>query len=700
MNTALSVVLSLACFQSCMAQPQALASTILLWESTEWSIKGIQVQITHLYDTLYELRKGGAPLQTRMALMADESGESLLALVKREELYIGSGENFPRALPLLICMLNPEKCTIRNDDKGIAGVKWTKFSNANVTIPDLRLQPITQVQPYAKKRGDQVSNIVLRDRMGCQVFDKECEARIRHLNPNAAKLKPEFAGTILVPSTGYTARVPLPAAASKDIAEGAITSKYGVNQGSAELFINNVIAAPPPQINFNSNKASQGQTKIADVLQIIRYKPFDRGGDRLLTIGLVDSAPDLQHCALDLKDLANDKHLMEYDSKGSRLWTWKSQNRSTTCGAVSNLDVSDEEHGTHLLGLWFSRKTSPSGEGMLPRSNRTLLGIGPFEYGKATQAAQYMQVGRVLEMMGLDMGVINLSWGLPASVALANSSSIKPRLDNIGAAIARYGALHDSGVLFVAAAGNDKRRLDVGACDITPVCGPPNRYNVLTVTALNNNEKDPDVAGNYGRLIDIGVPAVNILSTLRQDLIGSASGSSQAAAVASAASAMLIYGTGLTRQQARNRLIYTSDLTPTLQKDDGKLFGGRLNFERAAAINSAQIDVSGLEKPADVIFAPGDPILRIIPGNDTSRMEELRMSSVRRIVRKANTDPNRTHTIFYTGEKPGSLFRVDGSLDSDSQKIKFIASFLDAPKFQGPLEKIRSYTSPGPNKNN
>ncbi|WP_447774113.1 S8 family serine peptidase [Variovorax boronicumulans] len=676
------------------AQPSA--PTELQWESTESAHVGIQTQVERLHGALYELKQGGARLQTRKVLLADESGASVLALARKEQLYVGTGENFPRSLELLLCELNADKCAVREDRAGVPRARWAKLTNAEIEIPDLRLQPVPQIQTYDKKKGDRISTIVLKERMGCQVFDAQCEAHVRRLNPNSIKLEPNYAGTILVPATGYTTRIPLATSTSQDIAQGAIASKYGVRRESAERFISNVIATPAPTVRPNSGGSAGGQTSLAEVLRIIRYKPLERSRDRLLSIGLVDSAPDLQHCALDLRTIAERNNVIEFDGTTRRLWPWSARKPEAPCGRMSSLEVSEEEHGTHLLGLWFAGKASPAGEGMLPRDDRTALGLGPFKYGKATQPAQYMQIGKVLEVMGLEISVINLSWGLPASVALANTDPLKPRTENIGAAIARYAHADDSPVLFVASAGNEKRKLDIGACDITPACGPTGRRNVLTVTALTNDEKDPDVAANFGRPVDIGVPALNLVSTLRNDLVGRASGSSQAAAIASAAAAMLMYGTGLSPEQARNRLIYTSDLTPRLQAGNGKIFGGRLNFERAAMIQSPRINLDGVEKPANVIFGRGDPVVRIISADDTSRMEEIRASWIKRITRKAGQDADRTHTIFYTHPERRTLFRIDGTLDADSERIAITTTFDSASRRVGRLADVRDYTARGP----
>lgn len=682
------------------AEEAVTAQAELLWESSARAKVGIQVQVVELWDALYELKRGGAQIITRKAVLASESSADQVSMLTREKLYVAMGtrNNLPDSLSLLICELNAQRCTVRQEGSKKPLARWAKLANVEIDVPDLRLEQVPQVQTYEKRRGDRISTIVTKERLGCVVFDAECEARVRHLNPDQSKLRVEARGTILVPAVGYTARMPLTAQVAQDIAKGNIVQKYGVTQKAAEAFISNAIAAPPPAIKIQkfTEPIPAGSTTLSSVLKLIKYKPIAWGPNSFLSIGLVDSKPDLEHCALNLQPIIAGARIFEFDNKVRR--PIKSRARTATpCGRFSSLPVADDEHGTHLLGLWFASKNSPSGEGMLPSSDRVFLGIGTFVYGVMQRHGEYARIGRIVESMGTDVGVINLSWGIPASVPLEDVGPLTPRTDNVGIAISRLGALEPSPVLFVAAAGNNLRPLNAGACDLTPVC-PEGRANVLTVTALDNSADDPDVAGNYGRPVDIGVPAVNVMSTLRNDLIGKGTGSSQAAAVASASAAMLMMGRGLYADQARNRLIYTSDLTSKLQAGEGKLFGGRLNFERAAATSTAQIAFDAKARPANVLFGGSvEPTVRVIVGSDTARIEEIRTSNIRRLVRKAGRDPNRTHTIFYVDVKTRRLARLDGALDASSRAISVTVSYLDGrPKAERKLGDVVDYTSAVP----
>lgn len=672
----------------------------LLWESSARAKVGVQVQVVELWDALYELKRGGAQIISRKAVLASESSANQVAMLTREQLYVGMGtrKNLPDSLFLLICELNPDRCTVLNERSKKPLARWAKLSNVKIDVPDLRLEQVLQVQTYDKRTGDRISTIVTKERSGCVVFDAACEARVRHLNPDQSKLKVEAHGLILVPALGYTARMPLTTQVAQDIAKGNIVQKYGVTQKAAEAFISNALAAPPATVKIQkfSEPFPSGSTTLASVLKLIKYKPIAWGPSSFLSIGLVDSKPDLEHCALNLQPIISGARIFEFDSKVRR--PIKSHTRTATpCGRFSSLPVAADEHGTHLLGLWFANKNSPSGEGMLPSSDRVFLGVGSFVYGVMQKHGEYARIGRIVESMAIDVGVINLSWGIPASIPLEDVGPLTPKTDNVGIAISRLGASEPYPVLFVAAAGNDRRPLNAGACDLTPVC-PEGRANVLTVTALDNSPDDPDVAGNYGRPVDIGVPAVNVMSTLRNDLIGKDSGSSQAAAIASASAAMLMMGRGLYADQARNRLVYTSDLTLKLQAGEGKLFGGRLNFERAATTSTAQIAFDATARPANVLFGRGvEPTVRVIVGSDTARIEEIRTSNLRRLVRKAGGDPNRTHTIFYVDVKTRRLARLDGALDAPSRAISVTASYLDRrPKAERKLGDVVDYTSAVP----
>jgi hypothetical protein len=688
----------LGCFLA-IAASQSRSQTAppaLIWESSESATAGIQVQIVGMWDAIHEMTKSGTKIGTRKATLKSDAGASVRSLMQSEGLYVGGGENYPRSLDLLFCELNSDKCTVRME-KGVPAVRWTKLTDAEVLIPDLRLQAVEQVQTYKKKRGDRLSTIVVEERMGCAIYDAVCSAKVKHLNPNQTKLKVESEGWILVPATGYQATIPLAAPAVKDVANGAISEKLGVPRDAAERFIKNVIVAPAA-VKANADEKLDGTSvRLGQISKIIRYHPLERSEDRILSIGLVDSQPDLKHCAFNLSVIASRKQLIEYVGGVRRPIEWRQGQQPSSCGPASTLSLKEDDHGTHLLGLWFADKTSSMGSGMLPLTDRTYVGIANLSYDSLTQAAHYADVGRALAVMGQDVRVVNMSWGVSTMIATEGQSSLKPRRDNVGESIARFGSVGDSPVLFVASAGNEKRELGVGACDITPTCGPKGRRNVLTVTALTNDEKNPDVTANFGRPVDIGVPAVNVLSTLRNHLTGRGSGSSQAAAVASAAASMLMYGTGLRPQQARNRLIYTSDLTPLLVEGEGKLFGGRLNFERAAGTEKSWIAIKGPEQKADVSFAFNKGAeLVVIPAYDKKEVIRIPMSHVKRLFKKPGGDNSRSHTIFYTKQGESGLSRVDGVLNSKTLGIAVFASVANGGPLEGKLGDVLDYTAPVP----
>jgi subtilisin family serine protease len=131
-------------------------------------------------------------------------------------------------------------------------------------------------------------------------------------------------------------------------------------------------------------------------------------------------------------------------------------------------------------------------------------------------------------------------------------------------------AAGQSGILFVAAAGNESTNNDTSP-------HYPSGYrlpNVISVTATDSSDHQ---TFNYGlHSVDIGAPGVSILSTLTNNQYGVASGTSMAAPHVTGAAALLwAANPNLSVSQVRALLSFNGDILPSLQ---GKtLTGRRLN---------------------------------------------------------------------------------------------------------------------------
>lgn len=680
-------------------QAQSTQNSALVWESKNGAPKGIYTELVAFYEALRELRSSGDTLLTRTAILQDESGGSILSLVADERLFPTDLGSIPQSLDLLLCELNPNKCTVRVKKRKPTAY-WGRVHAEEVVIPDMRLSPSEQVQTYEKKKGDRISSIVVTDRMGCIQYNAYCEAKLKHLNIDPKVLEVNSAGTIYVPSISFSTRVPVKPGVASEIGNGGISERLGVSKSAADQFVRNVIQAPT-SVKANSESGGGSSLGLAksEILKLIGYKRIAETEDRFISIGLIDSIPDLKHCEFDLKLVASKGQVVNYeDGKPFDASRFAPDKKTDRCGELSNLEVTEIEHGTHLLGIWFARKQAKSGEGMLPLGDLTRIGLAEVSYPKLTQGEHYRRAGEAMRRMSSSLRVINVSWGVSAGAALDGGGDPRPQNDTVGEAIMKVGkAGKNAPVLFVAAAGDGRGPLKVGSCDITPLCGPSDRVNVLSVTALTNDGRDPDIAGssNYGKVVDIGVPAVGVLSLLRNNLTARGSGTSQAAAIASGAASMLMFGTGIKPEQARNRLIYSSDLTPKLQSGGGKLFGGRLNFSRASEMNKDWVKFrGGVEALADVDFSAAT--FDFINAESRTAIKTIPVSKIKRLFKNGTADPTRPYTVFFMEGNPALLTRIDGELARKSLNSAVRVSKPNEGSLEGRVSEVLDYTARRP----
>lgn len=157
-------------------------------------------------------------------------------------------------------------------------------------------------------------------------------------------------------------------------------------------------------------------------------------------------------------------------------------------------DEIEDEHGTHVAGTIAASANSSGVVGVAPNVKiMSLKFLGPNGSGSTTDAIAAIEYAK---MMGVK--VTNNSWAGPN-----NDLALKQ-------------AIEQSGMLFVTAAGNDGKNVDV----YTSAPGSFDSNNILNVAAVNN-EGLKYYYSNYGAVsVDVGAPGEDIFSTVPDVVYG------------------------------------------------------------------------------------------------------------------------------------------------------------------------------------
>lgn len=153
---------------------------------------------------------------------------------------------------------------------------------------------------------------------------------------------------------------------------------------------------------------------------------------------------------------------------------------------------------------------------------------------------------------------------------------------------------HKKGILFVAAAGNERSNSD-------KIPYYPADYgldNIISVTAFNPAQ-DVLSSSNWGVLsVDIAAPGQNILSTLPGNSYGFMTGTSQATAfVTGAASLIMSHKTGFKYSDVKKYILSTGDALPNLA--DKTKTSRKLNLYKALTVLDQDLTASGVRAVND-----------------------------------------------------------------------------------------------------
>ena len=259
--------------------------------------------------------------------------------------------------------------------------------------------------------------------------------------------------------------------------------------------------------------------------------------------------------------------------------------------------IDDNNHGTHVAGT-----IGASGD-----NNLGVVGVSPnvsimsLKFLAANGGGSTSDAAKAV-IYATDMGadVINASFG--------GGGFSQVMVDALEYA-------NDGGVLFVAAAGNDRNNNDRSPQYPASYDVP----NILSVAATDHNNQIASFS-NYGeRTVDLGAPGVNILSSIPGNQYASFNGTSMASPhVAGAAALLLAEDPSLSPTELKNILMTTADPVSSLQ--GRTVTGGRLNLNEAilavadpprnnppiAANDSATID-AGTTATIAVLANDSDP---------------------------------------------------------------------------------------------
>ncbi len=297
-------------------------------------------------------------------------------------------------------------------------------------------------------------------------------------------------------------------------------------------------------------------------------------GSRDVIVGVIDSGADTAH-----PDLVSNLWRNPGESGAGQATNGLDDDGNGFADDVNGWDffsgdaqpLDDEGHGTHVAGTVGAQGNNSIGVTGVAQSG-SLMVLRALDANGAGSVAGVISAYAYAARNGAR--VVNLSFG--------GGEGSRAERDAIAAA---------SGVLFVAAAGNDGADNDV-------VGSFPCKYDLVNVVCVGASDRNDALAGfsNRGaRTVDLVAPGVEIASTYIADATSVSryaylSGTSMAAPhVAGVAALALSRAPGLTISQLRGALLSSVDVRPALQPVT--VTGGRVNAARAveAAASAAVV---------------------------------------------------------------------------------------------------------------
>ncbi|OEZ29177.1 hypothetical protein AO062_20090 [Variovorax boronicumulans] len=615
----------------------------ITWQSGNATVNALPAEFAQLYTSLTALSTAGGRVATKKIVV--KKGSSIEDALREEGVY--GGKTMPIQVDQYVCGLNPEVCKVPNGRPD-----WTIQPNATIVVPDIQLEPVIVHRTANKSAKDTLQGIV-RDREGCPTFDDACLLYLKNLNRRQLEeIDQNFIGKLTVPTRAYRATIVLdpPVAVDPLLLPGMAGIRKQV-----------VPAMSVKQFSADGNAGAVEGTR-ARVLKLIGYPSNGGAGFALPSAGVtqvtvMDNSVDAEHCML--------KNVKLFEA-GDILASPR-----PPCGGRADAQKA-RDHGTHVVGLIAALTDTDAGPGLNPRAMVNVMAMNVDQLTDEKYAAiQYDRIGRLYSSPDAP-DVVNMSFEYRTKGAGQN--------DLLWEAMKQQ----EGNTLFVVAAGNDGKLLSPGSdCNVRPAC--QHSPHVITVGALSFDERPTMHLGsseksNFGSAVHVGAPGFNIVSTIAMNRVGVLSGTSQAAPLVTGVASLLYLKDGKLRPaQVKNRIIYTSDLFPSLYNS---MLGGRLNAERALDFERANVKRKG--RPLERLVLKDNPLIPFADVEQQSKAFSIRFGQIRRL----KFEPDLKHYVLYytedSNKESGELLRRFVRLPSDRGIV-----FATAPGPAQPLADVR-----------
>jgi subtilisin family serine protease len=307
-----------------------------------------------------------------------------------------------------------------------------------------------------------------------------------------------------------------------------------------------------------ANDGQNGGTAGADISATSAWA-VTTGSDKVV-VAVLDSGVDYTHPDLENNIWTRPENIKEYQDRN----LGEIDDANGYDALDNDGDPMDENgHGTHCAGIIGAEGGNNEG---IAGVNWTVQ-IMPLRFmdanGSGTTKDAIEAINYVIDRKkaGVNVRIISASWG-----STQKSRALEDVIRKAG----------DAGILFVAASGN-------ASVDADRQPHFPSSYNlpnIISVAALDRNDKLTSFS-NYGlKSVHIGAPGKDILSTYLGHDFKEASGTSMATPVVAGVAALVLANEPkLTVEELRKHLLESVDTIPDLKTK--LVTGGRINAAKA-----------------------------------------------------------------------------------------------------------------------